>query len=346
MKVLFILEAGIPEYRNFLFERLTKEIDISDLLVLHTGRTYNGTGNYRSKKLRFIGNNKFGFHLAVFKYIHKFDVVISSYNLRIITCWAPVYFKNKWIFWGKGLGSNDGAIVNFLRKQTAKKASRILVYNEIKKLEFIAATGVDTNKVIAYNNTVLIKNPGIENHSEKGYFLYFGRLQRRKGLEDLVKQYGQYVNNRHTKNVLKLRFVGNGEFTEELRKLVKQLNLTEMVEFFPGVYDDESIKNHFASAIAYVSPYNVGLAVINSFAYGVPVITCVTHQVGPEFHYLNKNNSFVFNNIEQLHGLLDDVGQMDLEATYLYCYEYYKNYLSSDIMYNHFVKAIKETYNE
>ena len=50
MKVLFILEAGIPEYRNFLFERLAKENQISELLILHTGRLYNGQGNYKSKK--------------------------------------------------------------------------------------------------------------------------------------------------------------------------------------------------------------------------------------------------------------------------------------------------------
>jgi hypothetical protein len=53
MKVLFILEAGIPEYRNFLFERLSNEKSINDLLILHNGRIYNGSGNYTSRKLKF-----------------------------------------------------------------------------------------------------------------------------------------------------------------------------------------------------------------------------------------------------------------------------------------------------
>ena len=98
MKVLFILEAGIPEYRTFLFERLAKEKDISELLILHTGRAYNGKGEFNSKKVKFVGNNKFGLHIGLWKYLFKYDVVVASYNLRIITCWLPVFFKKKFIF--------------------------------------------------------------------------------------------------------------------------------------------------------------------------------------------------------------------------------------------------------
>src|SRR5690606_6201231 len=98
MRVLFILEMGIPEYRNFLFERLSSEESISELLVLHNGRTYNGSGKYLSKKLKFVGTTKFGFHLGLLRYIFQYDVVISSYNLRILSCWLPMFLKKKWIF--------------------------------------------------------------------------------------------------------------------------------------------------------------------------------------------------------------------------------------------------------
>lgn len=209
MKVLFILEAGIPEYRNFLFERLAKEKQIIELLILHTGRTYDGKGNYNSKKVKFIGSNKMGFHSGIWKYIFKYDVIVSSYNLRIITCWLPVFFKKKFVFWGKGLGSNEGGLVRQLRQVTANKAMCILVYNEAKKKEFLEKIKIDESKLIAYTNSIYISNSGFNPESERDCFLYFGRIQQRKGLEELIHQYSLYVNKRGNRLPLKLRFVGN-----------------------------------------------------------------------------------------------------------------------------------------
>ncbi len=346
MKVLFILEAGIPEYRSFLFERLAKEKTITDLLILHNGRIYNGSGEYKSKELKFIGNSRLGTHLGVLKYMFKYDVIISSYNLRNLSCWLPVFFKKKWIFWGKGLGSNESTVVKFLRKITAKKASHLLVYNEVKKNELLNLVDISENKVTAYNNTIHISNDELLSNNKKKHFLYFGRIQKRKGLLELLQEYSIYIKNIDSKRFKRLRFVGSGNYKEVLHKEVSRLNIEEFVDFFPGVYDDESIKDHFRGAIAYVSPYNVGLGVINSFAYGVPVVTCNKKQVGPEFYYLNNKNSFVVDEIEDLNIALSTLSELDLNDCNNYCYNYYKSNLTSDIMYNNFLNTLINTYNE
>lgn len=346
MKVLFILEAGIPEYRNFLFERLAKEKSITDLLILHNGRIYNGSGEYKSKELKFIGNSKLGLHIGVFKYIFKYDVIISSYNLRNLSCWLPMFFKKKWIFWGKGLGSNETTVVKFLRKLTAKKASHLLVYNEVKKKELLNLVDISEKKVTAYNNTIHIYNDELLTKNEKTYFLYFGRIQERKGLLELLQEYSVYTKNINSNNIKRLRFVGNGDYKEFLQKEVDQLNIEEFVDFYSGVYDDKFIKEHFRGAVAYVSPYNVGLGVINSFAYGVPVVTCKKKQVGPEFYYLNSENSFVIDEIEDLNDTLSTLSELDLNDYNNYCYNYYKSNLTSDIMYNNFLNAIMNISNE
>ncbi len=346
MKVLFILEAGIPEYRNFLFEKLANEAGISKLLILHTGKIYNGRGNYNSKKVRFVGDNKFGFHIGILRYIFKYDVIISSYNLRILTCWLPVFFKNKFIFWGKGLGSNEGNIVKFFRKITAKRAKYILVYNEAKKKELTEKIKIDERKLIAYTNTIYISNPGFDSTNKKEYFLYFGRIQKRKGLEELIRQYSLYVNKNGKCEPLKLRFVGNGEYTEDLKNIVKDLDLEQLIEFHQGVYDDISIKRHFEKAIAYVSPYNVGLSVVNSLAYGVPIITCEEPQVGPEFYYLNEQNSIILTDINQLYNTFNDLSSNDNQKFFTSCYNYFIHHLDSSIMYNNFINTIRKVWNE
>lgn len=345
MKVLFILEAGIPEYRVFLFEQLAKDNEIDEFLVLHNGLIYNGGGNFKSNKVKFIGNNKLGIHFGLLKYIRRFDVVISSYNLRILTCWLPVFFKKKYVFWGKGLGSNESYIVKCLRTITARKAAHILVYNDVKKEELIKLTGVGENKITAYNNTIEVSNPELIK-SSKFYFLYFGRIQERKGLLELIREYFKYVNIVPSHGIKKLRFVGNGEFKKILQKEVKRLDLEKYVDFYPGVYDDESIKNHFRNAVAYVSPYNVGLGVINSFAYGVPVVTCSKKQVGPEYYYLDGRNAFIIDDIEDLSKTLLNLSLINLEEYNTYCFDYYSHLLTSDNMYQHFIKTINKVYNE
>lgn len=346
MKVLFILEAGIPEYRNFLLERLATENEISEFLILHTGRIYNGQGNYNSKKVKFVGNNKLGFHIGVGKYIFKYDVVVSSYNLRILTCWLPVFFKNKFIFWGKGLGNNEGRIVKLLRQITANKARYILVYNDAKKKEFLKKIQVPEKKIIAYTNSIYISNPGVKLDTKRDYFLYFGRIQERKGLEQLISQYKVYLDKINDINRKKLRFVGNGEYVDKLKNITQQLKLHDYIEFFPGVYDDQSIKMHFDAAVAYVSPFNVGLSIVNSLAYGVPVITCGKPQVGPEFYYLNKQNSLIMENLHELSDTFLKLSENNNEERYLNCYNYYLNYLDSNIMYKNFLTTIMKTWNE
>lgn len=344
MKVLFILDAGIPEYRNFLFEKLSKESDISELLIIHNGRFYNGKGDYKSKKQRSFGNNKFGFYFGLWKYIKEYDVVISAYNLRNISCWIPVFFKKKWIFWGKGLGSKENLLIKGLRRVTAKKSSSILVYNQFKKDEIVNRLSINRNKVIAYNNTIYIGNSENLGGSTKKYFLYFGRIQERKGLIELIQEYSKYNTLSEDKELFKLRFVGNGDYIKVLKNEVSKLSLDDYVEFFPGVYDEECIKNHFKHAKAYVSPFNVGLAIVNSFAYGVPVITCSKPQVGPEFHYLNNENSIIVEDVTDLAEAFENMTSLNSEEKGRLIYDFFNQNLCSNIMYLHFVNTIKSTY--
>lgn len=338
------MEAGIPEYRNFLFERLEKEDKIKDLLVIHNGRRYKGSGEYTNKKLRFIGGSKFGFYIGIWKYIKKYDIIVSSYNLRNISCWSFVFFRNKWILWGKGLGDNESKIVKFLRCITARKAKYILVYNQFKKEEIVKSLSLSDEKVIAYNNTIEISNAGIEEQLNKEYFLYFGRIQERKGLLELINEYKKYLDK--TKHSFKLRFVGDGDYKAELIAEVEKLELQDYVQFYPGVYGDKDIKTHFLKAKAYVSPYNVGLAVVNSFAYGVPVITCEKPQVGPEFHYLNKSNSSVVKDITDIHHELERFSTIESQLISQEIYEYFEQNLDSNYMYEKFITTLSKVNNE
>lgn len=346
MKVVVLLEAGIPSYRNFLFTFLNDHPAISDLLIVHTGKIYNGKdGSYKDSKVKFVGSNKLGFHLGIFNYLRDADLIISSYNLRIISCWLPILiWSKKWIFWGKGLGQVETSLVLSLRKLTARKAKYILVYNEQKKKEMVNKLAIEPEKVIAYQNTIKITNPQNFDSEEKKYFLYFGRLQERKGLKELISVYKKYVD-RVGNSKFKLRLVGNGEFKATLQEEVERLGLKDLVEFYPGVYDDDAIAEHFKHAKLYVSPFNVGLAIINSFAYGVPVLTCKEPQVGPEFSYLNDDNSFVVDNVDEFTDVFVS-SEIEKGKNSDDVYRYFFDHLHYSVMENNFIDTILKMKDE
>lgn len=339
------MDAGIPEYRDFLFEALQKSDTIKELLVVHSGVFYSRTINtYPNKRLRFLGNNKLGIHLGLFQIIKKYDIVFSSYNLRIVSCWFPIFLfsTKRWIFWGKGLGERNTWIVKSLRKVIANKAHKVLVYNEHTKNKLVQELNVNPEKVWAFGNTVKITNPGYEKNNTVKHFLYFGRLQERKGLEKLIDAFASYTNSSNNNQQYRLRFVGNGQIKDQLKDKVNTLGVEEHVDFFDGAYNDAEIKKHFKNAVAYVSPDNVGLAIINSFAYGVPVITVKGKQVAPEFYLLNKSNSIVCEHYAELAQVFCKITQdFDLLEMKESCYQFYIKNLAEEKMISTFINSIK-----
>lgn len=340
-KVVILFEGGIPAYRRFLLAHLASSKSL-DLTVLHNGKGTEESGAlYKQLEVNYVGSPKCGTHIGVWKHLINADIIIASYNLRVLSCWLPcLVFGSKWIFWGKGLGSSENRIVLGLRRLTALKARKILVYNERKRAELIERTGIHRDKVIAYQNSVFIEKPFNSGSVTKNYFLYFGRLQERKGLDDLLRQYAEYVKTTGAPKY-KLRFVGNGPLHDRLTVDACRFGISEYVEFYPGVYDEDGIAYHFKHAAIYVSPFNVGLGVVHSLGYGVPVLTCKQPQVGPEYHYLNSANSIVVDSVSDLTSIfvrLEDTGH----KLYNSSYAYYRQYLHHSIMLERFTQVLME----
>jgi glycosyltransferase involved in cell wall biosynthesis len=83
--------------------------------------------------------------------------------------------------------------------------------------------------------------------------------------------------------------------------IAKQLNISDRVQFFEEIWDANLLSNLFSKAIAYVSPGHVGLGVLHSFSYGVPVVTSAVAKHAQEFYDLKDgHNSLLFNDFMQL----------------------------------------------
>jgi len=104
-------------------------------------------------------------------------------------------------------------------------------------------------------------------YTNKGYFLYLGRLHNGKGVHYLIQAMKTLPD-------VKLRIAGTGPEEDNLKKQALESGLNN-IEFL-GFISDKELKEQYKNCIATVLPCNwfesFGLTNIESFAYGKPVI--------------------------------------------------------------------------
>lgn len=287
-KLLVLFEFGIPPYRIFLLEFFY--IFFEKVKFIHNQERFGNfsvAGATKYPNFKIIKEISFTY-VNIFD-ILKSDIIVTTFNIRKIHTWIFCFlFPNKqWIFWGKGLGQSNSFVVRFLRKTLLKTSKGFVVYTKEGKNKLIAM-GYPSSKVSIAYNTLKINNCELTNDEGK-YFLYVGRLQKRKELEKVLYEL-QFIDT-------KFLIVGNGVLKDELLSLANKYQIENKVDFLPGVFEEGELKKLFNNAIAYISPGAVGLGVVHSFAYGVPVITSILNKNhGPEFSYLSENNSYLYEN--------------------------------------------------
>ncbi len=106
---------------------------------------------------------------------------------------------------------------------------------------------------------------------ERPYFLFVGRLERIKGLDDVIPLFREHPD-------ADLLIAGDGEYAPVLRQLAGE---TPRVKFLGRVPLDE-LKRYYEHAIALIVPSvcfeTFGIIIIEAFKYGTPVIA---RRIGP-----------------------------------------------------------------
>lgn len=298
MKSILILQDALTEYRRPVIDELARYYRIT---VLHAGLAKEtGLSNYVEV---IVPQLRIGpFHLqniaSIYRTQRQFDVVISMFDLRWPAYIMPFVRKRhtKWIQWGHRY--SDNRLANVVRDFLMKKADRILLYGE-EEIPRMAARGVDISKVVVAPNTIHVPNYADMSSADKNSLLFVGRLQPRKRIDLIIRAFSE-LQERIADNIV-LDIVGGGLLDGELRQLADKLGIAQKVIFHGPVQDHAELASVFSRAYAYVSPGPVGLGVLHSFAYGVPVVTLREGRHGPEFKNLSHNqNALILESEEHL----------------------------------------------
>lgn len=284
---VLIVQPNIRRYRADFFSALAEEVN--QLTVFHFGLDETPPD---SRFARVRHGNSFWRRITSIPRLvdaqlkHDVTVVVFDVNFwhtlmaaAIGSPFRPV------LFWGHGLGRTP--LGQALRRICLLWGKAVIVYGDAGLRQCIDA-GVNGHRVFIARNSQVVRGYRDCSSEEKRYFLFVGRLQQRKRLDVLLHAYADYLVKTKGPS-LDLKIVGIGSILAALSKLAGDLGVESRVQFIPGTTDSNELANLFKHAVAYVSPGDVGLGVVHSFAFGVPVVTFGLDTHGPEFENIEHD---------------------------------------------------------
>lgn len=339
MQKVLIIQHIIPEYRLPFYNKLGT---VCDLTILHSSTSsINEASTYKEKIVGLKKISKFYFQEDVFSYIktNNFDCVVPMFDLAWVKSMILPFMKSqKTILWGHRYSGNN--IACSIRNFIMKRADANVLYSNCE-VDRMISSGVDPSKIFVANNTIEVANHAFNDDIPKKSFLYVGRAQKRKNIDQLLNSFANIVSEIPADIVIEI--IGEGAENEILKSLAESLGIKERVFFRGAIHDAEILKSYFHKSLAYVSPGSVGLGVLHSLAYGTPVVTRLGEYHGPEFNnVIDKENGIVYNEPEDLDQILISLANQPDKALLLgeNGYQHYIENRSIDNMVNGFVEAI------
>ena len=346
MKKLLILQNLILPYRKPVYNGLARDYNVT---VLHSGiPTVDSEDVYKEILIPARRVGPFFIQNGVFRQMSSgnYDTVIVMFDLRWPAYILPMLKSRqrygRWILWGHWYSRNP--VTNYARDWLMKQADAILLYGR-GEIDRMIRRGIQANKIFVADNTIHIPNHHDYSNHTKSSLLFVGTFKKRKKVDLLITIFAR-IRDRIPEHV-NLEIVGDGEYRDFLQKLARRLSLEARIIFHGRVEQHDLLAEIFARAYAYVSS-QIGLGILHSFAYGVPVVTA-SHSKGSEKHgpeaecLKHRINGYIYTNEDELANILIDLCNSPQLSSTLGCnaYNFYSKEKTLDIMLNGFKQSIE-----
>lgn len=312
-KKVVIIQRTVKFYRLKFFEKLKEKCSQNNIeLVLIYGQddllTFNDADISWGIKVKNYRITLFGkklYYQNVWKYIIDADlIIVEQANKNVINYfwWLMNIFKiKKLAFWGHGINfQNDKSLLSntseFLKKQFTKRIHWFFAYTNLSK-EIVIKMGFLPDKITVVNNTIAVedlKNEITKYNDDKlakireeiglkgnNVCLYVGGMYKEKRLDFLISSLKLI---KESVADFEMIFIGDGQQKEIIVNFVKDKDWA----YYLGVKDELSKVPYFLISKIFLMPGLVGLAIIDSFVFGVPLITTDCKLHSPEISYLEN----------------------------------------------------------
>jgi glycosyltransferase involved in cell wall biosynthesis len=213
----------------------------------------------------------------------KADVAILELNPRILTVWAIVFarraLRRPTILWGHAWPRRgQHAPTDRLRSLLRRQASVLVTYTETQADELRAA--LPGRRVLAAPNALY---PSTEMRPlpvrRPLSFIFSGRLVSEKKPLLLVEAFGRVADQLGD---TRLVVIGSGPEEAQVLRAAHELGIAHRLDLAGPVADLPGLRGQYAHAIASVAPGSVGLSIVQSLGFGIPMIASDAEPHGPE----------------------------------------------------------------
>jgi glycosyltransferase involved in cell wall biosynthesis len=303
-----IVTGVVPEYRRSFYEKLQasdnttvtlfclERIDGVNLPSIHGSLNLevNLTPSYQLPPERLVAQI-----LPLRRLIGDYDVVFVDGNPRYITMvllgLLLGVFKRPVVLWTMAKSFRNNPLTEWVRLRWSRFFKHILVYTDAE-VSYLKNRGFEENLIIGINNGLnqerieevsvgwpssrLAGFMGEHNLLSRKVLLSCARLIKKNQFESFPAVLKEIVT-KHPDVVWVI--IGEGESKTAILDRVMDLDLEAHVVFLGAVYDEHRLAPWFKSATLLVHPSAIGLTLLHSFGYGLPVVTHSNRQEqGPE----------------------------------------------------------------
>ena len=276
MQRIAIIQQIVPKYRISFFNKLQANINFElyaskeglekSIFTVHEGTDF---------KIDIINKINF-FNFAIFQFIpfkklFLKEIVIFEFNIRIISnillLLIRIVAKKRNILWTHGITKNMSFFSKLIRVFLMKKSSSIIVYEYSGKKNLIKL-GIPKKKIFIAKNSIDIKHiyPYVNLKEKKNRITFIGRVIKEKNVPLLCRAFVNIIH-KIDKSII-LTIIGDGEELESIKTKFKN----DRIEFTGQIYIEKKISKYLNQSIITVSPDYLGLAIIHSFCYSVPIV--------------------------------------------------------------------------
>lgn len=317
-----IIEKSLKFYRLHFYNLLRENLGQKGIeLILVYGSddkiTFNDEDMNWGKKITNYTFTLFGrrlYYQSALKYIKDADLIIidqASSSLINYFLWILNLIRyRKVAYWGHGKNFQSTSSFSFseiIKKYMTRSIYWFFAYNELSK-QILIKNGYPETRITCINNTIDVENISEElnkfDRSEvirckeelgiksDNVCVYIGGMYKEKRIGFIIESLLEIKRNVKDLEVI---FIGDGPERDFILELTKTNDWIQFLGFQDHI---EKIPYLRLSKLILI-PGAVGLVVIDSFIFGVPLITTDCKLHGPEIYYLEngKNGIMTDNNI-------------------------------------------------
>lgn len=312
MRKIRILHHWIPEYRVALYEGLGRkypgEVEIlASKEGVEVPYAIKGVKVDYDHPFQYLGpvNWQSGMSLRGLK--PGRDIVVINGDIReLSSVWSALKAKMagiKVLWWAQHRGSSSTNLSTAVRLFVSKLLSDVFICYTRTGLEYLVEKGFSRSRVFATGNTIdqrpireaidywtterLADFQGRVGIVGKKLFLCCGYMRTKVRLDLFIRA----MSSDALKDVV-LAVIGDGEMKNSYIELARALGVDSRIIWRPATHDQNEMAPWFLSAKAFVYPGAIGLSILHSLSYGLPVITHGNeeHQM-PEFEVMEDGKT-------------------------------------------------------